>query len=91
MERKLESFLTETTVSELILKEYERSFNPNHFAADVIGFFEFLHSNKLVSIPRPEPYLWVRNTDLVLIENTNIIFRQVCEISDKYTLVEQQL
>ena len=33
----------------------------------------------------------MRNEDLVLIENSKIIFRQVCEISDKYSLVEQQL
>jgi zona occludens toxin (predicted ATPase) len=81
----------EPTVSELVLKEYERSFNPNSFAAEVIAFFDFLQRNKLIEASTAEPYSWVRNRDLVLIENTNIIFRQVCEVSDKYTLVEQQL
>ena len=32
-----------------------------------------------------------RNKDLDLIENSNIIFRQVCDINDKYAHVEHQL
>lgn len=51
MYKKLVDFLKEPAVSEIILKEYEKSFNPNNFVADIIEFFQFLAQNRLLEIP----------------------------------------
>lgn len=91
LEEKLEAFFSSSLVSELFLKEYEKSFNSNNYSADLIDFFFFLHQNSLLDLPSPETYEPARNKDLDLIENSNIIFRQVCDINDKYAHVEHQL
>jgi hypothetical protein len=91
LEEKLEAFFSSPVVSELFLKEYEKSFNMNNFSADLIDFFHFLHENGLLEAPETESYSPVRNKDLQLIENSNIIFRQICDINDKYAHVEAQL
>jgi hypothetical protein len=63
----------------------------NNFSADLIEFFHFLQENGLLEAPQPEIYQPIRNKDLMLIENTNIIFRQICDINDKYAHVEHQM
>lgn len=54
MQKKLVEFFKDSAVSELVLKEYEKSFNPNNFAADIIEFFGFLAHNSLLEIPAEE-------------------------------------
>ncbi len=59
----------------------------NNFTADLISFFYFLHQNSLLLTPEAEVYSPIRNRDLQLIENNKVIFRQICDINDKYANV----
>lgn len=78
-------------VLNLFLNEYENSFNGNYFISDLIQFFHFLYENNLMESNEKEVFRASKNCDIELIENGKLIFRQLCEMNDKYTGIENNL